>query len=141
MPATGRDAGYQEALDLFAHLMACRRLWLFRAGGVESGPSTMAEIFPKGTTRDSLDVLLEAMIADWRPYLAALDHAELGRRFEYSSMEGDRFSNSVEEILTQLFGHAWHHRGQIMSIVRRCGGEPRATDFVLWCRRLVSAQT
>lgn len=137
VPESGRDDSYQRALDLFAHLMACRRLWLFRIGAAGTGPQAIDEIFPAGNTRQGLDLLLAEMISDWLPYLSTLDHAELGRRFDYATTEGERFTNSVEEILTQLFGHAWHHRGQIMSIVRGCGGQPQATDFVFWTRRRV----
>ena len=139
VPASGRDERYQRALDLFAHLMACRRLWLCRLGSVDSGPQTLEEIFPSGSSRAGLDDLLTDMSAAWQSYLSMIDHAELGRTFEYSSTEGERFSNSVEDVLTQLFGHAWHHRGQIMSIVRRCGGEPQAADFVFWRRHSLDA--
>jgi len=135
VPATHRDEPYQSALDLFAHLMACRQLWLSRIGEVEAGPATLAEIFPSGTERRQLDERLQAMAAAWRPYLERLGHAELGRNVSYVAIEGEHFSNSVEEVLTQLFGHAWHHRGQIMSLVRACGGEPEACDFVYWTRR------
>jgi uncharacterized damage-inducible protein DinB len=139
VPPSGRTEDYQSCLDLFAHLMICRRLWLYRSGNAESGPTTIEEIFPTATERAELDERLQSMADDWRPYLDQLDHAELGRRFDYSTTEGDRFTNSVEEILTQLFGHAWHHRGQIMALVRRCGGEPVACDYVYSTRTAVTA--
>ncbi len=44
----------------------------------------------------------------------------------------------VEDILTQLFGHSWYHRGQIAARVRELGGEPAATDFVFFTRELLS---
>lgn len=135
VPPEGRDDEYRRALDLLAHVFACRRLWLHRIGAVSSGPASDAEILPHGVERAELDDRLAAMIADWSPYLTRLDHRELGRRFEYTSTEEDRFSNTVEEILTQLFGHAWHHRGQILAIVRAAGGRPEAADYVYWTRR------
>jgi uncharacterized damage-inducible protein DinB len=135
VPASRRQVDYQTGLDLFAHMMACRRLWLHRIGAVATGPGTVEQVHPAGSTRGSLDEALAAMISDWLPYLAALDHDELGRKVEYAATDGGRFMSSVEDVLTQLFGHAWHHRGQIMSIVRRCGGEPQAADYVFWTRR------
>lgn len=45
----------------------------------------------------------------------------------------------VEDILTQLFGHSWYHRGQIALLVRACGGQPAETDFVFWTREPVSS--
>lgn len=71
----------------------------------------------------------------WSRYLANLDDTELRRRFEYRSLEGPRFANVVEEILTQLFGHSWYHRGQIAALVRSLGAEPAVTDFVFWTRQ------
>ena len=62
------------------------------------------------------------------------DDEELSRVFEYQSVEGPRFKNSIEELFTQLFGHSSYHRGQIASHVRSLGGEPAVTDFVYWSR-------
>ena len=135
VPATRREEEHQQAIDLFAHLMTCRRLWLHRIGSVPDGPATASEIFPRGTGRAELEAKLADMRSDWEPYFDRLDHEELGRTVLYTTTEGRRFESSVEEILTQLFGHALHHRGQIMALVRRSGGEPAPTDFVYWSRR------
>ncbi len=66
---------------------------------------------------------------------------ELARVFEYQSYEGPRFRNTIEEILTQLFGHSWYHRGQIAQLIRSVGAEPAVTDFVFWAREPVSHST
>jgi uncharacterized damage-inducible protein DinB len=58
---------------------------------------------------------------------------------EYQSLDSGRFRNRVEEVLTQLFGHSWYHRGQIAMLVRAAGGEPAVTDFIFWCREPVGA--
>jgi uncharacterized damage-inducible protein DinB len=70
----------------------------------------------------------------WTEYLARLDDAELARVLEYQSLEGPWFHNTVEDILTQLFGHSWYHRGQIASLIRAIGEAPAVTDFVFWAR-------
>ena len=57
--------------------------------------------------------------------------------FEYQSLDGPWFRNSVEDILTQLFGHSWYHRGQIAALIRALGEEPAVTDFVFWARDLI----
>ena len=78
------------------------------------------------------------MQAAWADYLARLEDTELGRVVEYQSYDAGRFRNRVEDILTQLFGHSWYHRGQIAMLVRAAGGEPAVTDLVYWCREPVS---
>jgi len=127
---------FQKAVDLFAHIMAARRLWLFRFGAAGEPPP---ELFPQGVSADAIAALAEEMHAAWSAYFDRLDEAEAARVFEYNSLDGPRYLNSVEDILTQLFGHSWYHRGQIALLLRSCGAEPAATDFVFWCRELISA--
>jgi len=70
----------------------------------------------------------------WCGFLAETDDAALPREFEYQSLDAGRFRNSIEDILAQLFGHSWYHRGQIAMLVRAAGGEPAVTDLIFWCR-------
>jgi uncharacterized damage-inducible protein DinB len=132
VPEAQRAApGYAQALTLGAHLVAARRLWLFRFGMLAEPPR---EFFPANVMLAGLRRDFEQMHALWSDYLARLDDRELARVFEYASLEGSRFRNTVEDILTQLFGHSWYHRGQIAQLVRGLGAEPAETDFVYWCR-------
>jgi uncharacterized damage-inducible protein DinB len=137
VPAERRaEPGYQKAMTLLGHLVAARRLWLHRLGVRPSGPRALSEFFP-AITLDELAEQLADMHAEWDDYLSSLDESEIGRVFEYRALEGDRFRNRVEDILTQLFGHSWYHRGQIAALVRESGGKPAATDFVFWVREPV----
>ena len=125
---------FQKALDLFAHICAARRMWLYRFGATSEA---ITDLFPQGVALDSLTSLAEAMHAVWSDYLASLDDAEAARVFEYSSLDGGRFRNSVEDILTQLFGHSLYHRGQIAMLLRSIEAEPAVTDFVYWSREAI----
>jgi uncharacterized damage-inducible protein DinB len=124
---------FQKAVDLFAHIVAARRMWLFRFGVANEN----AELFPRNAQLESLPVLLKQMEESWSLYLDSLTDADLDRVFEYQSYEGQRFRNTIGDILTQLFGHSWYHRGQIAALVRSIGGEPAITDFVYWAREAV----
>ncbi|MGI9078726.1 MAG: DinB family protein [Gemmatimonadaceae bacterium] len=125
---------FEKAASLLAHIIAARRLWLFRLGMAREAPS---EFFPRGVSLSDLDTGLREMQAAWSSYLDSLDDARLEHVFEYQSLEGGWYRNSIEDILTQLFGHSWYHRGQIAALVRSAGGEPAATDFVFWTRELL----
>jgi len=128
------DAAYQDALDLLGHLIAARAMWLFRMGAAEEGP---AELFPKGESLDALSARQAAVEASWSAYLESLDDAALASSFTYRSYEGERYRNQMEDILTQLFGHSWYHRGQIARAIRSLGGEPAVTDLIFWTREPV----
>lgn len=124
---------FRKAVYLVGHIVAARRMWLFRFGVIKEN----VELFPGETRLDELPTQIEEMETLWSQYLCQLDDAELARVFEYQSYEGQRFRNTIEEILTQLFGHSWYHRGQIAQLIRSIGAEPAITDFVFWAREPV----
>lgn len=130
-------SSFRKAVGLVGHLVAARELWLHRIGIRPAAPSTPAEFFPKELTLDELASRLRAVHQEWDDYLAGLDETELSRVFEYRSLEGERFRNRVEDILTQLFGHSSYHRGQVALLIRELGGEPAVTDYVFWVREPV----
>ena len=132
VPAAERSSpGFQKAVDLVAHMLAARRLWLFRLGAAAVPPS---ELFPAGTPVESLRAGADEVEAAWDGYLAALDDGAAATFFEYQSVEGERYRNRVEDILAQLFGHSSYHRGQIALLLRSGGHEPAVTDFLFWTR-------
>jgi uncharacterized damage-inducible protein DinB len=124
-------ASYQKALELMGHIVAARRVWLYRFGIAREAPATF---FPTGITLEELRESLTAMEDAWSAYLAGLTDDDIARVFEYKSSDAGWFRNVVEDILTQLFGHSWYHRGQIATLVRASGGEPAITDLVYWSR-------
>lgn len=121
---------FQKAVDLFAHVVAARRMWLARlgvapaAGGLE----------PEGTELAALPARLDAMQTLWRRYLTGLTDADVERSFEYQSLDAGRFRNTLGEVLTQLYGHSLYHRGQIALKLRALGCTPPTTDFIFWAR-------
>lgn len=135
VPPDQRGPPLQKAVDLFAHVVAARMLWLSR---LAPGVQRPAEIFPREVRLSELARSITEMQAAWSEYLARLDAAELERVFQYRSLEGAEFRNSVEDVLTQLFGHSLYHRGQIAALVRSMGGQPATTDFVFWARAPVT---
>jgi uncharacterized damage-inducible protein DinB len=124
---------FRKAVSLLGHIVAARRVWLFRFGVLNNN----VELFPRDVSLGDISDQLAEMETAWSQYLDQLDDAELARVFEYQSYEGQRFRNTIEEILTQLFGHSWYHRGQIAQLVRSMGAEPAVTDFVFWAREPV----
>lgn len=133
VPADRREsAEYRKAVAIFAHVVAARRVWLSRFGVVPPGP-----LFPDAADIGQVADAWRDVRALWREFLAGADDSALDREFEYQSLDAGRFRNRVEDILTQLFGHSWYHRGQIAMLIRASGGEPAVTDLVYWCREPV----
>jgi uncharacterized damage-inducible protein DinB len=131
VPAERRNAPeFQKAVDRMAHLVAARRRWLHRLGHLAEAPGP----FPKGTALAELPALIADTEAAWVAYLSRLDEEELARALEWQGPDGRRYRWDVEGVLTQVFGHAWYHRGQIAQLVTGLGGKTVDTDYILWCK-------
>jgi uncharacterized damage-inducible protein DinB len=136
VPADRRDGPeYRKAVAVFAHIVAARRIWLYRFG---IAPTPPGGLFPDDPSLDLVAAEWQSVRALWADYFARSDDDQLAREFEYQSLDAGRFRNHVEDILAQLFGHSWYHRGQIAMLVRAAGGQPAITDLVYWCREPVT---
>ncbi len=130
--AEGRDSdAYRKALDLLGHILAARRMWLHRLDPAFERPPA---VFPTGVDRAGLEGEFEAMERGWEDYLGRLTEADLDRDLTYPTSEGATFRSTLADILIHVHGHSLYHRGQIASLVRAAGGQPAATDFILWAR-------
>lgn len=123
---------FRKAVDLAAHIVGTRWFWLERIGATSERPLKM---FTKDFPVADLPTRLSEMDAAWDGYLGRLSEGELSRAVEWGRAEGPRFSNTVEDLLTQLFGHSTYHRGQIALLLRQLGCEPPETEFLFWARK------
>ncbi|MFO0848668.1 MAG: DinB family protein [Gemmataceae bacterium] len=125
---------FKRAVNLFAHVTGARQIWLFRLGVIPNPPE---HLFPECAEFEPLAQHWEDVRQKWADYFGRLTDAELDRVFEYTSFDGGRFRNRIGDVLTQLFGHSWYHRGQIAMLVKQAGGTPAVTDLIYWCREPV----
>src|SRR5262249_17970805 len=121
---------FQKAVDRMAHLVAARRRWLQRLGHW----STVPGLFPQSTPLAELPGMVADTESAWVAYLARVDDTELARVIEWDAADGRRYRWDVEGVLTQVFGHAWYHRGQIAQLVAGLGGKAVDTDYIFWCK-------
>ena len=133
-PEAMRDSeGFRKAVYLMGHIVAARRMWLFRLGFLNED----TDLFTRDISLGELPAQVSETEKLWSQFLDQLNDEDLPRVFEYRSYEGQRFRNTIEDILTQLFGHSWYHRGQIAMLLRSIGAEPAVTDLVFWTREPV----
>lgn len=119
------SGGPSRALGLLAHIIAAERLWLER---LRAEPQSMA-VWPALTIADC-----ERHLADLgrfrTEYLASLTLDGLARLVSYTSTKGERWSNTIEDVLTHVVIHSAYHRGQIAAEVRASAHTPAYTDFI-----------
>ncbi|GAB5601648.1 hypothetical protein FJNA_01720 [Thermus sp. FJN-A] len=124
------EPSYQRAITLLGHIAAALEVWLAR---VEERQA-LVELHPADLSLEEVDHRLGEVLDRWERLLAQLNPEELEGTVHYQTTSGAWYDNTLEEIITHLFGHGAYHRGQIALLVRQSGGQPAATDFIGWLR-------
>jgi uncharacterized damage-inducible protein DinB len=119
-----------RALRIAAHLVGAMRLWLDRLHG---DPPSM-DVWPT-LSIDQCAASFAEVDRAWSAYVGRLTEAELERRVSYVNSKGERWENSVRDILIHVTHHGGYHRGQIALLVRDSGATPAYTDYIEAVRR------
>lgn len=129
-PEARASPQFTRAVGKMAHLVVARQMWLYRLGVITGRPESW---FP-ATMMEQLPAAVEAIERPWVSYLAHLTDADLAADFIYKGSDGRRYCWRLLDLLTQVFGHAWYHRGQIAMLVKDLGGEAMDTNYIFWNR-------
>jgi uncharacterized damage-inducible protein DinB len=105
-------------------------MWLYRLGIVQDRPESS---FPS-TTLELLPAVIDSIERRWTEYLGRLTEADLEAEVTYEGRDGKQYRWPLLDLLTQVFGHAWYHRGQIAMLVKDLGGTTMDTDYIFWDR-------
>jgi uncharacterized damage-inducible protein DinB len=121
---------FAKAVNLAAHLALCRENWLNRMDG---DGTEVDHWFETDVDLESLPQRFANIERSWTLYLHRLSDADMPNEFSFNVTETDEpFSLPIEVQLTQMVGHAFYHRGQIVQIVDNLGGETVDTDYLFW---------
>jgi uncharacterized damage-inducible protein DinB len=135
-----RDVGayFKSLLGTLNHLLVADRIWLSRLTGEGTPPSRLDE-----TLFGQLAPLWEARrVEDTRltGFVKALDEARVDETLHYRTLGGVTQSERVGLVLTHVFNHQTHHRGQAHHILTALGiAEPPPLDLLVMLRERRSA--
>ena len=118
-----------ELRDLLHHVLVANRFWLLTVLGLpfvfedESRPASSFDelIHAYGRTHEQQSA-----------WLAAAVEPDLARVLESALIPGG--TCSVAQALLQVCMHSHGHRAQCAKLLRRHGGVPPMTDFILWLK-------
>jgi uncharacterized damage-inducible protein DinB len=116
-----------EVSDLLHHVLLANRFWLLSVLGL---PFDLAQ---ESSRSSSIDVLMDRYAATHEQqtaWLSAATDNDLSRVLESDLIPGGRCS--VAQALVQICLHSHGHRTQCAKLLRRHGGTPPSTDFILW---------
>ena len=122
---------FSKVLILFSHLILARKNWIHRLQTSEDLGIWVLE----NTSLSELELMCAEIQESWTAYLEHQTDETISERFNWS-YEDKKLSWIIAEMLAQLNGHSWYHRGQIAQLVDLLGGEVVDTDFVFWTKGL-----
>jgi uncharacterized damage-inducible protein DinB len=123
-PPAAADAG---VLDLLHHVLLANRFWLLAVRGDAFDYPVESRRSP---SLDDLAARYGRLHAEESQWLEGVSDADLARTVESPQIPGGRCS--VLHAWLQVCLHSHGHRAQIAKLLRGLGGEPPATDFILW---------
>jgi uncharacterized damage-inducible protein DinB len=125
--AHAEAASDRELWDLFHHILLANRFWLLAVLGAPFDHA--GEAAPSASFEGLIDRFARIQ-ADERAWLVAATADDLERVLESPLIPGGRCS--VAQAFVQVCLHSHGHRAQCAKMLRRLGGEPPPTDFILW---------
>ncbi len=117
------------ALQLFSHLINAQVIWLSR---LENIP-VLLPLFETHSLAQCRE-LHETTSEQLQEY-TVLNPPELETEIIYTNTKGEDFSNSIHDILMQVFNHGTYHRAQVARDLRQHNLEPVNTDYITYIRK------
>lgn len=122
----------RPAIRVFAHLLLAEKMWLKRLW--ENLDNTGFN-FWSGDSIEFCETLYRENKQKFAELFDVMTEDSLATIATYKNSEGKEFSNSIREILTHVFFHSGHHRGQILTYIRAGGENPPYVDFIGFLRQ------
>lgn len=115
---------------LFSHILNSQQIWYSRIMGNPKG-QTPWDIIPYSEFTDILNIIHE----NWKTFLKEKDAKSLRKNIDYKNTSGDKYQNTLEEILIHIINHSTYHRAQISAHLKSSGKNPPITDYIAYARK------
>jgi len=127
----GLEKKDEKLSDLLSHLVSAQKIWLNRI------LERQLHISPweKYTGQECLSQST-SITAEWINLLESFKDNDLDKRIEYINTKGEKFSNTVKDIITHVINHSTYHRAQIAQNLKALGKKPASTDYIVYQRQI-----
>tara|TARA_R110000824_G_scaffold31115_2_gene101671 strand:- start:174 stop:665 length:492 start_codon:yes stop_codon:yes gene_type:complete len=123
-----RGAFFKSVHGMLNHLMFGDNAWMNRFdGGTRPAPGTNVELF---TDFDEMRAAREALDGEIAAWAENLTDGWLAETVEWTSRTDNLTFNQPRWILvSHMFNHQTHHRGQLTTVLTQMGHDVGVTDF------------
>jgi uncharacterized damage-inducible protein DinB len=115
------------------HMLVVSQAWLARLKGEDLAPDYKRISVPDWR---ELKVILRKEVRHMQDWLAAQPDEFFEQQLSFSGSDGKPRQMWVRDMLTHLFTHYAHHRGQVSAVVTRLGGPSPEMDYVYYRREM-----
>lgn len=127
-----RGAFFHSIHETLAHILWADRIWLSRFGQCDApackGNETLT-VWPEWESLKAERRDMDETISGWA---SGFYEAALSRDLTwYSGAAGRELSKPVWLLVTHIFNHQTHHRGQVHAMLTAAGAKPDDTDLFL----------
>ena len=121
-----------EAVRVMSHLLMAQKVWLSRCSKT---PAPAGPLWPDWQAAQ-FNSLIEENSKAWIAYLDKLTEANFNQIISYTNFKGEKWNDSLINILAHLINHGTHHRAQIGQHLKAAGVERLpVTDYIFYVRR------
>lgn len=114
------------------HIWDAEYIWIKRLNGESLTKGASADF--RGTLREACDLMLknsELFVF----YLEQKSEENLNKVIDYTNIAGNKYCNTVSQIITHVMNHSTYHRGQLITLLRNAGYTTvSTTDYIAFCR-------
>jgi uncharacterized damage-inducible protein DinB len=129
-----RGAFFKSVLGTLNHLLVADGIWLARLQGQSPQGARLDEVLhqdiaPLAAARAALDARLIA-------HIFTLEEADFTPPLTYATTAGTEMTQPLHQILSHLFNHQTHHRGQAHDLICQIAGGQAAPglDLIAYLR-------
>jgi uncharacterized damage-inducible protein DinB len=127
-----RGAFFGSIHATLSHLLWADRIWMSRLAGMprpEGGIPESVSLYSDWNELKRTRATFDAVMVDWAD---GLDLASLdGELTWYSGSAKAELRKPIWLLITHMFNHQTHHRGQVHCMLTQAGGKPGDTDLTL----------
>lgn len=116
----------EKTISLINHTLNAQQIWNARISGDKTFEVWQINPF---------DTLEEINHQNFLKSIDIIQNGDLDNRIAYQNSRGNRFENSIFEMLFHAVNHSTYHRGQINTLLKQNDIKPILTDYIFYKRQ------
>ncbi|CAA7196771.1 DinB family protein [Chryseobacterium potabilaquae] len=114
-----------RTINLINHTLNAQQIWNSRILNEKAFDVWQINLFEN---------LVEINHRNYIKSIEILNNHDLEKKIEYQNSRGEKFENTIFEMLFHVINHSTYHRGQINSYLKQSGITPIVTDYIFYKR-------